>query len=503
MNISIDKGGSSPLYRQIHKQIREMILAGELPTGYRLPPERRLAESLGIARTTVINAYEELKSEGLVDARVGHGTVVTPSNQPYPSVSENRAISWSHYFRDEGLRPPDPLVRNLLESASRPDVISFAIGLPSPTDLPLALYEATSCAVLSEHGPRALLQTPTEGHMPLRDTVSRWLTNRGIACTPEEILVLSGSQQGLHLSARVFLNPGDTVIVEAPTYFGAMEAFRRAGVRLLAIPTDDDGMQVDILASLLRHHRPKLIYVQPSFQNPSGVVLSLERRHQLLQLAGRYGIPILEDDTYSELRYEGASLPSLKGMDTVGLVMTLGTFSKILFPGLRLGWLAAPRPVIRQFALAKQIEDLHAGTPAQMAVERMIRNGDLDAHVATMRSVYRSRRDRMLAALERHAVEGMTWRRPDGGFYVWCGLPRMVDRTRLSERAAEERVSFLPSYPCFTDQPPATHIRLNYSFPAIDAIEDGIARLMRAMQSSLTSYEQVLERTPSATGPLV
>ncbi len=503
MNISIDKGGSSPLYRQIHRQIREMILAGELPTGYRLPPERRLAETLGIARTTVINAYEELKSEGLVDARVGHGTVVTPVNQPYPDVAESRSISWSHYFRDEGLRPPDPLVRNLLESASQPDVISFAIGLPSPSDLPLALYESTSRAILAEFGPRALLQTPTEGYLPFRDTVSRWLTRRGMICSPEEILILSGSQQGLHLSARVFLNPGDTVIVEAPTYFGAMEAFRRAGVRLLAIPTDNDGMQVDILALLLRHHRPKLIYVQPSFQNPSGVVLSLERRHQLLQLAGRYGIPILEDDTYSELRYEGAPLPSMKSMDTAGLVLNLGTFSKILFPGLRLGWLAAPRPVIRQFALAKQIEDLHAGTPAQMTVERMISNGDLDVHVAAMRCVYRSRRDRMLSALERHAIDGMTWRRPDGGFYVWCALPRTVDRTRLSERAAEERVSFLPSYPCFTDQPPATHMRLNFSFPEIEIIEDGMMRLIRAVQSSLTSREQVLEQTHSATGPLV
>ena len=503
MNIFLDKTGSSPLYRQIHNQIRDMILSGELPTGYRLPPERRLAESLGIARTTVINAYEELKSEGLVDARVGRGTVVSPLTRPIPDAEEGRSISWPHYFRDEGLRPPDPLVRNLLESASQPEVISFAIGLPSPTDLPLSLYEAASRAVLSEIGPLALLHAPTEGHMPFRETISRWLTKRGIICTPEEIIIVSGSQQGLHLSTRVFLNPGDTVVIEAPTYFGAMEAFRRAGARLLAIPADDDGMQVDILASLLRHHRPKLIYVQPSFQNPSGAVLSADRRQHLLRLAARYGIPILEDDTYAELRYEGAPLPSLKELDQAGLVMTLGTFSKILFPGLRLGWLAAPRQVIRQFALAKQIEDLHAGTPGQMVIERMIRNGDLDAHIATMRSVYRTQRDRMIAALDRHAVDGMTWHRPDGGFYVWCGLPRTVDRTRLNDRAAEERVSFLPSYPCFTDQPPVTHLRLNFSYPGIEQLEEGITRLTRAIRSSLTSREQVPERAQSATAPLV
>ncbi|MGA9121365.1 MAG: PLP-dependent aminotransferase family protein, partial [Bacteroidota bacterium] len=316
-------------------------------------------------------------------------------------------------------------------------------------------------------------------------------------------LVLSGSQQGLHLASRVFLNPGDTVIVEAPTYFGAMEAFRRAGVRLLPVPTDFNGMQVDILASLLRHHRPKLIYVQPSFQNPSGVVLSLERRRQLLQLATRYGIPILEDDTYSELRYEGTSIPTLKALDTAGLVMMLGTFSKILFPGLRLGWLVAPRPVIHQFALAKQIEDLHAGTFAQMVVDRMIRHGDLDAHISASRSIYRERRDLMAEALERHAVEGMTWRSPEGGFYFWCELPRRVDRSRLSENAADERVGFLPAYPCFTEDPPTTQMRLSFSFPAREMIEEGIIRLMRAVKGSYATRERVWERHQSATRPLV
>ncbi len=503
MNIQIDRDAASPIYRQIHRQIRDMILGGELPAGFRLPPERRLAETLGIARTTVINAYEELKSEGLADARVGHGTIVAPVSLPVPETAENRSINWSHYFRDEGLRTPDPLVRNLLESASRPDVISFAIGLPSPTDLPVTLFSAATRAILEEEGPRALLQTPTEGHMPFRETIGRWLTKRGTFCSPEEVLILSGSQQGLHLASRVFLNPGDSVIIEAPTYFGAMEAFRRAGVRLIAVPTDQEGMQVDVLASLLRHQRPKLIYVQPSFQNPSCVVLSLERRKQLLHLATRYGIPILEDDTYSELRYEGDSLATMKSLDASGIVMMLGTFSKMLFPGLRLGWLAAPRSVIRQFALAKQTEDLHAGTLAQLTVDRMIRSGDLDAHVASMRTVYRERRDRMLDALKSQAIEDMSWHRPHGGFYVWCELPRLVDRTRLSEKAAEERVSFLPSYPCFTEQPPATHVRLNYSFPSLTAIDEGIARLIRALGSSLTPRERTLERVPSATGPLV
>ena len=503
MNISIDKSSSLPIYRQIHRQIREIILAGDLPTGFRLPPERRLAEAVGVTRTTVINAYDLLKSEGLVDARVGHGTVVTPPRQPYPDGDESRSVSWTHYFRDEGLRAPDPLVRNLLEAASRPDVISFAIGLPSPSDLPLAAFDAASRHVIEESGPYALLQTPTEGFAPLRESLSRWLIKRGMVCSADEVLILSGSQQGLHLASRVFLNPGDTVIVEGPTYFGAMEAFRRSGVRLLAVPTDAEGMQVDVLASLLRHHRPKLIYVQPSFQNPSGVVLSLERRRQLLQLAMRYGIPILEDDTYSELRYDGSSLPTLKALDTAGLVMMLGTFSKILFPGFRLGWLIAPRAVIHQFALAKQIEDLHAGTYAQMVVDRLIRTGDLDAHIGASRSIYKERRALMAGALDRHAVEGMKWKTPEGGFYFWCELPQRVERSRLSENAADERVSFLPGYPCFAEDPPTTHIRVSFSFPPKEKMEEGIRRLMKAVKGSFAVRERGWDRQHTATRPLV
>ncbi|HEX9007218.1 MAG TPA: PLP-dependent aminotransferase family protein, partial [Bacteroidota bacterium] len=344
LNVQVRREDPAPLYRQIFHQIREMILSGQLPPGHRLPPERRLAEALGVTRATVINAYEELKVQGLVDARVGHGTVVLHAKNP-PPVDDGavRSIAWSHYFRDEGLRPPDPLVRNLLEMATRPDVISLAIGLPSPRHLPVALLRDLMSGTLEEIGPQALLQTPTEGLLSLRDALSRWLTKRGIACSAEDLLILSGSQQGLHLAARIFLNPGDTIIVEAPTYFGAKEAFRRAGARLISVETDDDGMQVDRLAALLQHHRPKLIYTLPTFQNPSGAVLSLERRRRLLQLASSYGIPILEDDTYTELRYDGPLLPPLKALDNAGIVLSLGTFSKILFPGLRLGWLVAPR----------------------------------------------------------------------------------------------------------------------------------------------------------------
>jgi 2-aminoadipate transaminase len=503
MKISIHRNDGTPIYRQIARQIREMILSGQLPAGFRLPPERRLADALGVTRATVVTAYDDLKSEGLVDARVGRGTAVLSAKNPEPAGGGPRQLTWSHHFRDEGARHPDPLVRNLLEMSMRPGVISLAVGLPSPVHVPAALFQTLVARVMEEGGSQVLLQTPTEGHPPLREALARWLTTRGLHCSADEVMVLSGSQQGLQLAARLLLSPGDTVIVEAPTYFGAMEAFRKAGARMVSVPVDGEGMQVEVLAALLRHHRPKLIYTLPTFQNPSGNVMSLERRKQLLSLAAGYGIPVLEEDTYAELRYDGASVPSLKSMDTAGVVLSLGTFSKILFPGLRLGWLVAPRQVIRRFALSKQTEDLHSTTLGQWAMERMITDGYLESHLVTIRNVYKRQRDAMGEALEAGRMEGMAWQIPRGGFYFWCELPRMVDRARLSAMAAELAVNFLPGYPCFVDEPSSHWVRLNFTFPALQEIEEGVARFLRAVQGSLTPRIHSWERRDAGTRPIV
>jgi 2-aminoadipate transaminase len=503
MQLSIDRESGTPIYRQITRQIREMILSGKLPAGFLLPPERRLASALGVTRTTVVTAYDHLKSESLVDARVGRGTVVLPAKNPAPPDDTPRQLIWSHHFRDEGARHPDPLVRNLLEMSMRPGVISLAVGLPAPELVPTALFQSLLNKVIDEAGPQALLQTPTEGHHPLREALARWLTTRGLNCVAEEVMVLSGSQQGLQLTGRVLISPGDTVIVEAPTYFGAIEAFRKAGARLVTVPVDQEGMQVEVLASLLKHHRPKLIYTLPSFQNPSGVVMSLERRRELLALAAGYGIPILEEDTYAELRYGGASIPSLKAMDNAGIVLSLGTFSKILFPGLRLGWLVAPRQVIRRFALSKQTEDLHSTTLGQWAVEKLITEGFLQTHLASLREAYSSRRDIMGEALERERIDGMRWSVPEGGFYFWCELPRHVDRARLSMKAAERSVSFLPGDPCFVEEPSSHWVRLNFTFAPRQDIAEGISRLLWAVKESLVSPQHSWDRRDAGTRPIV
>jgi DNA-binding transcriptional MocR family regulator len=296
--------------------------------------------------------------------------------------------------------------------------------------------------------------------------------------------VTSGSQQGLDLAARAFIDPGDPVVVEEPSYFGGLQAFRAVQARLLPVPADEEGMRTDILESVLRRQRPKLIYVLPTFQNPSGHVMSLARRRHLLELAASFQVPVLEDDPYSELRYEGDPLPSLRALDESGVVVYLSTFSKTLFPGMRVGWLVAPRPVVRQFALIKQSVDLHTSTPGQWLVERFIRRGHWAPCVRACRSAYAERRDAMLDALANEAPPGMTWRRPEGGFYVWCRLPAGVAMTRLLGAAARLGVSFLPGRACFVDEPGAEFVRLNFSHAPEDRIRDGVRRMAEAIRAA-------------------
>jgi DNA-binding transcriptional MocR family regulator len=494
MNIHLDRESSIPLYRQIVRQVREMILAGSLPPGFHLPPERRLAEALGVTRTTVISAYEELKAEGFATAHVGRGTSVLSPQHPVTLIDTTHAMAWNRLFREETTRPPDPLLRDLLDLTTKEGIISFAVGVPSRDLIPVALFRDAASRLLDEAGAETLHHSPTEGHPPLRESLSRWLTARGIRCTPEEVLVLSGSQQGLHLVSRLLVHPGDTVIVEEPSYFGGLEALRRAGARMISIPVDDQGMRVDLLEAILERHRPKLIYTLPTFQNPSGMEMSLERRKKLLALASARGIPLLEEDPYSELRYDGTPLPSLKALDTTGIVLYLATSSKILFPGLRIGWLVAPKPVVRQCTLLKQSEDLHTNTLGQFVLDRLFREGHLERHLEKLRTVYRKNRDLMEGALQKYAPEGMTWSRPRGGFYFWCLLPDGVNRTQLLASAAAKRIAFLPGQACFVEETGRFYIRLNFSAPSPSEIPEGVARLAQAIREALVERRPQRER---------
>ena len=502
MDIRIDRESGVPVYMQIRSGIRDLILSGRLPDGFRLPPERQLAAALGVNRTTILSAYRELKADGLVDAHVGRGTEVVSKQAVRSSVEPAGPLPWRQLARDGGVREPDPLVRDVLALTERHDVISLQAGLPAAELLPLDDLRRVQEEILVRKGPEALLHSPTEGVTAFREAICRHMVPRGIRSSPEEVLVTSGSQQGLDLVARTLLSPGDVVVVEEPSYFGALEAFRSARVRLLGVPADGDGMRTDLLEALLARQRPRLVYTLPTFQNPSGSVLSLERRRHLLELAWRHQVPVLEDDTYSDLRYEGSALPSLKALDPFGHVIHLSSFSKVLFPGLRLGWIAAPRPLVRQLALVKQTVDLHSGTLGQWIVEGFLSSGLFAAHLERTRAAYRRRRDVLLEALAAEAVAGLAWNRPEGGFYVWCRLPGDVHPGALLAHAASERVAYLPGAASYVEDPPGSSIRLNFTFAPEDDLREGARRLGRALRAA--QAEPVpSRRAVVATPPIV
>jgi 2-aminoadipate transaminase len=505
MMLRLDRDSRTPLYLQIRNQLREMILDGTLGEGSRLPPERKMAAALGVNRSTVVSAYRELAADSLVEARVGRGTTVCrpplplapqPPNHLTPQSPNHltpHPLVWSEYLlpRSEGGR--DPLLRDLMALLTRADIISFAAGVPAPELYPLDDFQQAMTHVLNTAGQTLLQPCPIEGYYPLRQTIARRMASRGATVRAENILIVTGSQQGLDLMARAFLRAGDEVVVEAPSYLGALQIFSAVGARLLGVPLDKEGMRLDVLENILIRYRPKLIYTLPTFQNPSGRTMVPRRRLQLLELARRHRVPIVEDDPYGELYYTEQPPAPLLALDQEGYVIYLSTFSKILFPGLRLGWVAAPRPVVERLSQIKQLADLHCSTLVQGAVHEFCQRGELDKHLDHVRDLYRQRRDAMLAAL-RHAQDtalagygpdGLKWDEPQGGFNLWCRLPSGLKARQLMAEASRQSVALVPGEVFYPDGGGQEEMRLNFGCTSVALIEEGIQRLGAALTTLL------------------
>jgi 2-aminoadipate transaminase len=368
-------------------------------------------------------------------------------------------------------------IREILKVAERPDVLSFAGGLPAPEAFPAEALARAHADVLSRDAAAALQYGATEGYGPLRAWVAERMTRRGLRTAPEEVLITAGSQQGIDLVGKALIDPGDTVVVEAPSYLAALQSFSTYEARFETVPSDDEGMQVDALERLLRRKRVKLVYLVPTFQNPRGTTLSLERRARIARLAAESGVTVLEDDPYGELRYRGAALPPIAGIERGAPVIHLGSFSKTVAPGLRLGYAVADARIIRALTIAKQAADLHTGSLAQRAVARMFETFDYDAHLAGLRRLYGERLDAMLASLERSFPEGTVWTRPEGGLFVWVQLPSGIDARALFGDAMLARVAFVPGAPFYPAAPCLETLRLNFSNRPPPAIAEGMARL--------------------------
>ncbi len=402
---------------------------------------------------------------------------------------------WSHRYAQRTLTLQSSVIRELLKLTQRPGIISFAGGLPAPELFPIERFEEACHTVLSRNGAAALQYGPTEGHLPLREFIVNQMRRYGVVSDPANVLLTSGSQQALDLIGKLLINPGDRLLVEAPTYLGALQAFNVYGAEYVSVPVDQEGIQTDQLEQAFRSG-PKFMYILPNFQNPAGVTLSEARRHQLLDLADSYGIPIIEDDPYGPLRFEGEHRTALVVIDRLrscreeqflsGNVIYLSTFSKLLAPGLRLGWIVAPKEVIAKLVQLKQGADLHTSTFIQMVAYEVARDGFLDQHVRRIREVYRERRNTMLAALKEFFPEEVSWTHPEGGLFLWVTMPESTNTQELVHAALRQDVAFVPGeafYPA--PEEAGCHMRLNFSNSKPEQIREGIRRLSICVKEQL------------------
>src|SRR6266496_1425635 len=493
--IKLERANGVPLYQQICQGLREAIISGELAEGTRLPTERALAHDLGVNRTTVMNAYHELASEGLIEGHVGRGTLVKRSyfsrdddefEQDVPSWLLGLAAG-----EDAILGPDARVLSEISELGERKEIISLAAGTPAADLLPAELLQSIVADGLLNARQSALGYCPVEGLQSLRRGIAARMRRRGVAVDTQNILILSGSTQGIGLVSRFLLNPGDEVVVEVPTYLGAIQTFRALGARVIGVPTDNEGLRVALLESILTRRRPRLIYTLPTFQNPTGVVMSPDRRRRLLLLARRYQTPILEDDPYGAVYFDEGKRPQpLKSLDTYQQVLYLSTFSKILAPGLRVAWLAATAPIIERLFPHKQIFDLNTTALGQWAVSEILQRNLVDDHLAMLRQRYQHKRDVMLQAIQTHWPEGVRVNTPGGGFHLWCRLPGGMRARTLLREATKEHVAFVIGEPFHVDGGGQQQFRLSFAYPEEERIDEGIRRIGHAMQRLMARHFQ-------------
>jgi 2-aminoadipate transaminase len=407
------------------------------------------------------------------------------------------AVNWTEQYaaRTDGMG--GSVIREILKLTQQPDIISFAGGLPAPELFPVEQVASATQRMLEKQGSEALQYSTTEGYPPLRELIAGIMCRLGITCSPDNVLITSGSQQALDLIGKVLIDPGDRILVEEPTYLGALQAWNLYRADYVTVPNDDDGMQPDPLARILREGRVKFIYALPNFQNPSGTTMSYERRVELIRLAEEHGVPIVEDDPYGQLRFEGEHEPPLIALDAEtrlsaaqarlaeGNVIYLSTFSKIMAPGFRVAWIVGPRDVIGQLVRAKQGADLHTSTINQMVVYETAKDGFLEQHIETIKRVYRERRDLMLGLMEELFPPGVTWTHPKGGLFLWVRLPAGMDSTALLKKAVEAKVAFVPGGPFHPRGGGENTLRMNFSNATDEQIEAGMKRLADVIRAEM------------------
>lgn len=391
-------------------------------------------------------------------------------------------LNWTFSVRAQEMK--GSAIREILKITERPDIISFAGGLPAPELFPVKDLKKACEVVLDNVGPRSLQYSLSLGVSPLRKFLAERLSQKGAPLTEENILITGGSQQGLDLVGKVFLDKGVVVICESPTYLGAIQAFNAYNPHYVTVDMDDCGMVTDQVEEKIKKYKPRLIYVVPNFQNPSGITLSYERRKHLVKLAREYYVPIIDDNPYGELRYIGEDVPSLKNLGK-DMVIQLGTISKIISPGLRIGWIAASTEVMPMFEKMKQGADLHTNTFAQYVVAEYVKNGRLDRHIEEIKAAYGERREVMIKAMTEYFPKNVKWTEPEGGLFLWVELPKDVSATELLQEALKQKVAYVPGKPFYPYEDKDNTLRLNFSNASPEMIIEGIKRLGKVFKENI------------------
>lgn len=475
----LDPTAAEPLYRQLFAQLREAIDGGRLAPGERLPPTRTLAEQLGVNRATVIAAYDLLAAAGLISRHVGRGSYVLAAPAP-----PTRSLDWGRLFVT-GDREPPPA------PGAAEDVISFATSRPSRELFPMEDFRETVAEVFAAEDAADLLQLGSPaGYAPLRRFLLEQALAAGVARSSDDVIVTSGCQQALDLIQRVLIGPGDAVAVEDPVYPGIHHVLGRAGARLLGLPVENEGIDPERLERLLREERPKLLVVTPNFQNPTGATMPLASRLAVVRAARAAGVVVVENDIYGQLRYAGTPLATLKQLDDSGDIVLLRSFSKVAFPGLRVGWVVGPRALVAQLAEAKQWADLHTDHLSQAILLRFAVSGRLERH---LRRVVQAGAERLAAAVEacrEHLPRAARFTRPQGGMNLWVELPEGLDTAELLGASHRRKVSYLPGRYFAVSRPHTASLRLAFAGLAPDRIREGIARLGELFGNELDRRRQ-------------
>ena len=469
-----------PVYRRIAASIRERISSGELVAGDRLVPIRGLAEELGVNRDTVSLAYDQLRSEGLIEGAVGRGTFVRAAvrSDPMPAPVRLRlAEPIDELLRFEGARP---------RFAGSSDLVALHALIPDPALYPADAFRRALNKVLNEAGPELLLYGGAQGHPGLRDVLARRLRAEGLGVSPDEIVLCHGASQGIALALRLFAQAGDAIAVEAPTYGNVLSTLVALGVRPEAVVMRPDGSggqapDLDAVERALARPDVKAFYTIPTFHNPLGTTTSIEHRRSLLEIASRHGKPLIEDAFEMDLRYDGSAVPSLAALDEAGVVVPLFSFSKSLFPGARAGAIVARGRAVEALVTLKHATDLSDSMPLQAALAELVTSGAYDRHLGKLRRELRARRDALLEALERYMPDGTSWTRPEGGYQLWVELPEAFDTRDLLTDAVGAGVLFAPGAQFNHDGRASNGLRLSFAMAGPEALRAGVAALAKVV----------------------